>query len=93
VTIDVAWTKQRNILPNAKKLLAPGGLCVTLIKPHYEARPSQLKKGILPAELLPSVLESVKADIEAAGFELIGTVDSPIKGAKGNAEVLALLKP
>src|SRR5579871_5617777 len=37
VTIDVAWTKQRNILPAAGRMLAEGGRIVTLIKPHYEA--------------------------------------------------------
>lgn len=93
VTIDVAWTKQRNILPNARKLIADDGFCVTLIKPHYEAEPAALKKGILPTELVPAVVERVAADIRAAGFELLGTVESPIKGAKGNAEVLALLRP
>src|SRR4051812_10816044 len=30
VTIDVAWTKQKHILPAAKKLLSPEGICVTL---------------------------------------------------------------
>jgi len=93
VTIDVAWTKQRNILPSARKMLASDGLCITLIKPHYEAQAGQLKKGILPEELVPSVVDSVKADIQAAGFTLIGIVDSPIQGAKGNNEVLGLLKP
>src|SRR5437870_2103753 len=42
VTIDVAWTKQKHILPNAARLLAADGIVMTLIKPHYEA----------PAELL-----------------------------------------
>src|SRR5579871_1843402 len=37
VTIDVAWTRQKNILPSAARLLAPGGRIVTLVKPHYEA--------------------------------------------------------
>src|SRR5207247_2194247 len=37
VTIDVAWTKQKHILPAAAKMLADGGAVVTLIKPHYEA--------------------------------------------------------
>ncbi|MEA2707659.1 MAG: rRNA (cytidine1920-2-O)/16S rRNA (cytidine1409-2-O)-methyltransferase, partial [Phycisphaerales bacterium] len=32
VTIDVAWTKQKHILPPARALLAEGGFCVTLIK-------------------------------------------------------------
>src|ERR1700761_4113773 len=39
VTIDVAWTRQRNILPAAGRILSrePGARVVTLIKPHYEA--------------------------------------------------------
>src|SRR6186997_2486545 len=34
VTIDVAWTKQRIILPAAMRLLEVDGSVVTLIKPH-----------------------------------------------------------
>src|SRR5580765_6670445 len=36
VTIDVAWTRQKNILPAAARILQPHGLVITLIKPHYE---------------------------------------------------------
>jgi 23S rRNA (cytidine1920-2'-O)/16S rRNA (cytidine1409-2'-O)-methyltransferase len=93
VSIDVAWTKQRHILPAARRMLRDDGFCVTLIKPHYEAEPALLRKGILPAERVGDVVRSLAADIAAAGFDLIATVDSPIKGAKGNAEVLALLRP
>ena len=93
VTIDVAWTRQKHILPPARRMLADDGWVVTLIKPHYEAEPAQLRKGILPAELVPQVVESVAREICAAGFELVRTVDSPIKGSKGNAEVLAWLRP
>jgi 23S rRNA (cytidine1920-2'-O)/16S rRNA (cytidine1409-2'-O)-methyltransferase len=93
VTIDVAWTKQRHILPPARAMMSGDGFCVTLIKPHYEAEASQLKKGVLPEDLVASVVEGVKGDIANAGFELVGVVESPIKGAKGNVEVLALLRP
>ncbi len=37
VTIDVAWTKQRNILPSARQIVAADANIVTFIKPHYEA--------------------------------------------------------
>ena len=93
VTIDVAWTKQKHILPSARKLIAGDGFCVTLIKPHYEAEAAMLKKGILPEERLAEIVPKVSADIAAAGFELRATVESPIKGAKGNVEVLAWLTP
>ncbi|HSV16746.1 MAG TPA: SAM-dependent methyltransferase [Tepidisphaeraceae bacterium] len=91
VTIDVAWTKQRHILPSGKRLLAPGGIVITLIKPHYEAAPPLLRKGILPEDQIPAVLESVKDDVQHAGFTVAAMVESPIKGAKGNVEMLAML--
>lgn len=91
VSIDVAWTKQRHILPAARKLLAAGGEVVSLIKPHYEAQANMLRKGVLQAEHLAAVVESVKTDIAAAGFVVKGIVDSPILGAKGNREMLAWL--
>jgi 23S rRNA (cytidine1920-2'-O)/16S rRNA (cytidine1409-2'-O)-methyltransferase len=92
VTIDVAWTKQRIILPAARRVLAAGGSVVTLIKPHYEAEPKLLRGGVLPGESLPPVVEIVKRDIAAAGFSIAAITDSPIRGAKGNAELLAHLK-
>ncbi|MEO6434622.1 MAG: SAM-dependent methyltransferase [Tepidisphaeraceae bacterium] len=93
VTIDVAWTRQRHILPAARRMIAPNGFCISLVKPHYEADPGMLKKGILPEDQVPQVVESIKGVIAEARFDLIGVVNSPIKGAMGNAEVLALLRP
>lgn len=92
ISIDVAWTKQRHILPAARRLLLPGGGIVTLIKPHYEAAASLLRNGVLPQEHLDAVLEAVKADIQAVGFDIVGVVQSPILGSKGNVEFLAYLK-
>jgi 23S rRNA (cytidine1920-2'-O)/16S rRNA (cytidine1409-2'-O)-methyltransferase len=91
VSIDVAWTRQKNILPAARKLLKPEGIVISLIKPHYEAPANLLRKGILDTAEIPGILAAVTDDIQAAGFELVQTVESPIKGSKGNTEVLAFL--
>jgi 23S rRNA (cytidine1920-2'-O)/16S rRNA (cytidine1409-2'-O)-methyltransferase len=93
ITIDVAWTKQKHILPAARRMILGDGLVVTLIKPHYEATAALLRRGVLPIEELESVLALVIGDIAAAGFKVIGTTPSPITGSKGNTEVLALLAP
>jgi 23S rRNA (cytidine1920-2'-O)/16S rRNA (cytidine1409-2'-O)-methyltransferase len=93
VTIDVAWTRQRNILPAARKIVGDDGRIVTLIKPHYESDKTLLRDGVLPAEQVAGVVEKVKNDIRAAGFEVIRVVQSPIKGGEGNVEVLAELRP
>jgi 23S rRNA (cytidine1920-2'-O)/16S rRNA (cytidine1409-2'-O)-methyltransferase len=92
VSIDVAWTKQRHILPAAKRMLKEGGQVVTLIKPHYEAEVGMLRGGVLREELLKGVIEQVNKHLEEAGFEVVGIVESPIKGAKGNVEMLAWLR-
>ena len=92
VTIDVAWTKQRHILPAAKRVLRSGGQVISLIKPHYEAEPESLVRGVLPEEQLEKVIEAVKRQIVEVGFDLVCTAASPILGAKGNREILTLLR-
>jgi 23S rRNA (cytidine1920-2'-O)/16S rRNA (cytidine1409-2'-O)-methyltransferase len=92
VTIDVAWTKQRIILPAAMRMLEDHGEVVTLIKPHYEADASMLRKGVLLEARVDEVVEKVKSDICSAGFQIAGLTQSPIKGGKGNVEFLAHLR-
>lgn len=91
VTIDVGWTTQAKILPNAAKLLREGGMVITLIKPHYEAPKEFLVDGVLPDARLDEALAVVRAGIEASGWCVRDTVTSPIRGHGGNREVFALL--
>ncbi len=93
ITIDVAWTKQHHILPAARRMIADDGEVITLIKPHYEAAPALLRGGLLDAAKVDDVVHSVLPRLAAAGFEVVGRVMSPIRGAKGNAEVLMHLRP
>lgn len=92
VTIDVGWTRQRNILPSARNLLAPAASVITLVKPQYEADAKLLHKGVLPDDAVDSVLESVRHETEAAGWDWLASVRSPIRGTGGNIEVLAWLR-
>jgi len=93
VTIDVAWTRQHRILPNATRMLEPGGRIVTLIKPHYEADKSQLRKGVLDPESARKELDAICERITAAGLIVEQRIKSPIAGQKGNVEYLAMLMP
>lgn len=92
VTIDVAWTRQAKILPAAKAILRPRGSIVTLIKPHYEAEASQLRKGVLPADQLDGVVDNVQRVFEELHLKLVAKTLSPITGGKGNVELLAWLR-
>ncbi len=93
VTIDVAWTKQKHVLPAGRRMMSDNGDVISLIKPHYEAHPAWLTRGVLPLERVQEVVEAVKAVVRFAGLEVIGTMVSPILGAKGNTEILAHLRP
>jgi len=92
VTIDVAWTPQVKILPNASRLLRPGGRIISLIKPHYEADKSLLHSGVLAPEDARRVLDETIAHIGESGLHVAGTIESPIAGNKGNLEFLALIQ-
>ena len=94
VTIDVGWTPQRLILPVARRCLKPGsGRVVTLVKPHYEAPKEWLRGGVLPPERLAEVLETCREDTRQSGWQIVGELESPLRGHGGNVEALWLLSP
>ncbi len=91
VTIDVGWTRQRNILPAALRLLKPAGRIVTLVKPHYEADRETLVGGVLPDEHVEPVVARVIDEVTTIGLTVLDRCDSPIRGQAGNREVLLTL--
>lgn len=87
ISIDVGWTKQRMIIPNALANLKEGGVIISLIKPQYEAGRARLK-----VEEVEQVVKVVKEEIENLGAKVLKIIESPILGEKGgNKEFLALL--
>ena len=98
VTIDVAFTPQRLIVPAAVKWLKPAGRIVSLLKPHYEraklrdGRPPG-KPGRLTDTQAQELCEHVRAELEEMGYPVAGVITSPLRGKGGNAEFLLLLDP
>jgi len=94
VTIDVAFISATKILPVVVPLLSEGGRLVTLIKPQFEVGKGEVGKGGVvkdPAQH-QRVIAEVSAVAEALGLIGQGVIESPIKGADGNVEFLALHK-
>jgi 23S rRNA (cytidine1920-2'-O)/16S rRNA (cytidine1409-2'-O)-methyltransferase len=89
VTIDVSFIPLKNALPAALALTPTGAEAVVLIKPQYEAGPSNTKKGIVRD---PAIHAQVCADVEALvvslGWAVLGVMPSPIAGGDGNCEFL-----
>ncbi len=93
VTIDVGWTRQRHILPAALRMLKPDGRIISLVKPHYEAPPKWLRRGVLLPEKVDEVVAGVESSLPELGAVLLNRIDSPLAGQSGNREVLFLLRP
>lgn len=92
VVIDVGWTRQRLILPQARGFLAQGGEIVTLVKPHYEAPRNLLRRGVLDDRDVEPVVEGVLGELAEMGIKVADLMDSPLKGQGGNREMLALVR-
>lgn len=87
ISIDVGWTKQKLIIPNAIKNLKSDGIIISLIKPHYEEGISKVKE-----ENLEKILNRVKSEIKNY-VNVLKIIESPIKGLrKKNKEFLMLCK-
>jgi 23S rRNA (cytidine1920-2'-O)/16S rRNA (cytidine1409-2'-O)-methyltransferase len=92
--IDVSFISARLILPAVAPLIAKGGAVVVLVKPQFEAgRPEVGKGGIVRSE---DVRRRVVAEAEEfgrrLGLEWIGSIPSPIRGARGNEEFLVAFR-
>lgn len=87
---DVSFISLRLILPAVAALAKPGAAIVTLVKPQFEAGRGEVPRGgVVKSE---EVRRRVVAEIEEAGRRLglhvLGSIRSPIQGARGNEEFL-----
>jgi 23S rRNA (cytidine1920-2'-O)/16S rRNA (cytidine1409-2'-O)-methyltransferase len=92
VTIDVSFISLSNILPAVVELVKNDGRLIALIKPQFEVGKGEVGKGGIvkdPAQH-QRVVSEVNAVAESLGLKVSGVTESPIKGADGNVEFLAL---
>lgn len=97
VVCDASFISLSKVLPAALQLAKPGGWLVALIKPQFEAGRHEVGKGGIIRD--PVIHVRVCAEVQQwlendAGWEVLGTSESPVKGAQGNVEYLiAARKP
>ena len=88
---DASFIGLQTVLPAGLALCAPGAWAVALIKPQFEAGPSQVGKGGVVRD--PAVHRAVCARVEGwwaglPGWQVAGIEESPITGPEGNREFL-----
>ncbi len=91
-TIDVSFISLTKVLPALRPLLTDGGRIVALIKPQFEVGKGEIGKGGIVRDQAQHqrVVQEINAAAESLGLRIAGVTESPIKGADGNVEFLAL---
>lgn len=90
--MDVSFISATKIIPAILPLLSERGKMVVLIKPQFEVGRGEVGKGgiVREAEKHDRVVGEVNAFAKSVGLAAVGLIDSPILGAEGNKEFLAL---
>ena len=93
IVMDLSFISLTKVLPAVWQFMAPGGRLIALVKPQFEAEKHEVDagRGIIRD---PAIHQRVHDGIRDFALEnlpqsqLIGTMDSPIKGTDGNREFL-----
>ena len=88
---DVSFISLAKILPVPMRLVKEGGILICLVKPQFEVGPGQVgKNGVVRDDKLRrSILKSVSLWLDARqGWRVLGSIESPILGVRGNREFL-----
>ncbi|GAM10640.1 putative rRNA methyltransferase YqxC [Geobacter sp. OR-1] len=92
--IDASFISLDKILPHVIILIKPLARIVALIKPQFEVGRGEVGKGgvVRDESKHHDVVEKVKLIAGQLGLTVVGVVESPIKGPKGNREFLIYLE-
>jgi 23S rRNA (cytidine1920-2'-O)/16S rRNA (cytidine1409-2'-O)-methyltransferase len=90
--MDVSFISATKIMPAIVPLLADDGRLITLIKPQFEVGRGEVGKGgiVRDPEKHSRVIDEVNSSARELGLNVKGVIESPIHGADGNVEFLAL---
>ena len=88
--IDVSFISLKLVLPSVVRFLRTGSLVVALVKPQFEVGKGQVGVGgvVRDDAQREAVTKKVIEFASRLGLEHRGTLDSPVKGRKGNREIL-----
>ena len=95
IVCDVSFIGLAVLAPAFARLSRPASdgasasVFLGLVNPQFESRHDETDHGIVRDEAVRArTVEEVRCALEREGFEVTGTIESPIKGAEGNVEYL-----
>ena len=94
VTIDASFISLKLVLPAVIQLMAGRGEIIALVKPQFEVGKGKVGKGgvVRDEALRAQALAEIIDFAVGIGLEAVGAIESPLAGAAGNREYLALLR-
>lgn len=94
ILADVSFISLKQVLLHAKKqLAAPQTDFLVMLKPQFEARPFQLKNGIVKNETIRrDIIKDFEAWLKNNGFLIVNKRDNTLAGKNGNLERFYFLK-
>lgn len=92
--IDASFISLLLVIPPVLPLLTPQGRIIALIKPQFEVGKRRVGKGgvVRDSQLHVEVVEKMKAQADEWNVEVLGVMESPLLGPKGNKEFLLYLQ-
>ncbi len=92
IVMDVSFISATKIMSALVSLLKENGRIIILIKPQFEVEKGGIEKGgvVRDAGKHEEVILRVNEFAEKLGLQVSGVIESPILGAQGNKEFLAL---
>ncbi len=92
--IDVSFISLTKVLPPILQFLSPGALIIALVKPQFEVGKGRVGRGGVVREerQRQEVLQRIVRFATEAGLQTTKTLDCPMKGKKGNQEILSIFK-
>ena len=93
-TIDVSFISLRLVLPQVRKILEKNSVVVALIKPQFEVGRGKVGKGgvVRSHDEHLRVIDEIKAAAVGLSYDVLGVIESPLLGPKGNKEFLIHLR-
>jgi 23S rRNA (cytidine1920-2'-O)/16S rRNA (cytidine1409-2'-O)-methyltransferase len=94
VVIDVSFISLTKVLPVIVPLLRPRASVIALIKPQFEVGKGLVGRGgvVRDEAQRTEVGRGIINFAATVGLRIVNTLDSPIKGKKGNQEILAIFE-
>lgn len=88
--LDLSFISLRLILPAVVPLLDRGATAVALVKPQFEAGRAEVPRGgiVRSAATQSRVVSEIEQLGVGLGLRPVGSIPSPIRGARGNQEFL-----